>query len=205
MAPARSAQDRRGAGTGSRRRGPALEKALLEAAWAELLAVGYRALTMEGIARRAGTSKPVIYRRWPRRVEIVAAALRARSGSLVDRIPDTGSLRGDTLLVLRHMSRRFSEIPARVRHGLISEALFEAGLLEMTSPGAVMPRIMTVILERAVARGEVARSALSPRLVRLPTDLVRYEMMLTDAPVPDRELLEIVDEVFLPLVMSPPT
>lgn len=202
MPPARSTQARKTEGPESRRRGPALEKALLDAAWSELLAVGYQALTMEGIARRAGTSKPVIYRRWPGRIEIVVAALRSRSGSLVDRIPDTGSLRGDTLLVLKHMTSRFSEIPAGVRHGLIAEAFAEASQLEEKSPGEVMPRVMAIILQRAAARGEIPRAKLSARLLRLPTDLVRYEMMVTDAPVPERGLVEIVDEIFLPLVMK---
>jgi len=200
----RSTPARRAPGAASRRRGAALESALLDAAWAELLAVGYRDLTMEGIARRAGTSKPVIYRRWPSRVEVVIAALRRRSGSLVDRVPDTGSLRDDTLSVLRHMTRRFSEIPAGARRGLVAEAFSEANRLEKNPAGEVMPKIMTIILDRAAARGEIPRAKFSPRIVKLPADLVRHQMMVTDAPVSERELIEIVDEIFLPLVKRPP-
>ena len=40
-----------------------LNAAILDAAWAELQDVGYPGLTMERVASRAGTSKPVIYRR----------------------------------------------------------------------------------------------------------------------------------------------
>lgn len=199
---ARSTAPRRPLRGVSRRRGAALETALLEAAWAELLAVGYRNLTMEGIARRAGTSKPVIYRRWPSRVEVVIAALRQRRGSLVDRIPDTGSLRQDTLSVLRHMTRRFSDIPARARKGLVAEAFGEARLLRKNPAAEVMPKIMTAILARAAARGEIPPAKVSPRIVRLPSDLVRHEMMVTDAPVPEKVLEEIVDEIFLPLVRA---
>lgn len=202
MNPTRSTLARKAARAGSRRRGAPLEDALLEAAWAELLAVGYRDLTMEGIARRAGTSKPVIYRRWPSRVEVVIAALLRRSSSLVDRIPDTGSLRDDTLSVLRHMNRRFSDIPARARRGLIADAFAEVNLLEHGSAREVMPRIMRVILERAANRGEIPRAKIPPRIVRLPADLVRHEMMLSDAPVPEKALAEIVDEIFLPLVQK---
>ena len=43
-------------------RGAELEEALLDAAWAELQEVGYPAFTYEGVAQRAGTSKPVLYR-----------------------------------------------------------------------------------------------------------------------------------------------
>jgi len=49
----------------TRRRGAELEAALLDAAWDELQAVGYAGLTMEAVADRAGTSRAVLYRRWP--------------------------------------------------------------------------------------------------------------------------------------------
>ena len=50
-----------------RRRGAALEEAVLRAAIDELLAVGYARLTMDRVAERAGTNKNAIYRRWPSR------------------------------------------------------------------------------------------------------------------------------------------
>lgn len=186
-----------------RRRGPALENAILDAAWVELTTVGYRDLTMDGIARRAGTSKPVIYRRWPSRIDVVIAALRKRSGTLADRVPNSGSLREDVLSVLRHMTRRFSEIPPRARHGLIATAAAEASFGK--NPAAeVMPQVMREVLEHAVVRGEIPNARFSPRILRLPADLVRHEMMVTDAPAPERVLAEIVDEIFLPLVASHP-
>jgi AcrR family transcriptional regulator len=46
-----------------RRRGRHLEDALLDAAWAELTERGYAGFTLESVAKRAGTSTPVIYRR----------------------------------------------------------------------------------------------------------------------------------------------
>jgi len=66
---------RRG-GAATRRRGAKLEAALLQAAWDELTAVGYAALTMEGVAARARTGRAVLYRRWPSRSELVLAASR---------------------------------------------------------------------------------------------------------------------------------
>ena len=57
-----------------------------------------------------------------------------------DRVPDTGSLSEDTLLVLRQMTDRFSEIPARARRGVIAEAFAEATRLEEKPAGEVMPK-----------------------------------------------------------------
>lgn len=200
MTRVRSSKGGKTANPDTRRRGAALENAILEAAWTELLAVGYPALTMEGIARRARTSKPVIYRRWPSRVEVVIAALRKRSGSLADSVPDTGTLREDVLSVLRHMTRRFSEIPGHVRHGLISEAFTDVNLLEMNPASEVIPGVMRTILQRAAERGEIRSAQLPLRILKLPADLVRHEMVVLDSPVPEKVLSEIVDGIFLPLV-----
>src|ERR671937_754114 len=67
----------------TRRRGAALEAAILDATWTELAAVGYERLSMEGVAARAGTSKAVLYRRWPNRADLLALLRRARDQALV--------------------------------------------------------------------------------------------------------------------------
>src|SRR5699024_11039722 len=79
----------------TRRRGAELESALLSAAWDQLVAEGYGRFTFEAIAERAGTSKPVLYRRWSTREELLRAALRHRGAATVPEVPDTGSLRED--------------------------------------------------------------------------------------------------------------
>jgi AcrR family transcriptional regulator len=58
-----------------RRHGQELQSALLTAGWDELVEAGYARLTMESVARRAGTSEPVLYRRWPNKDQLVLAAM----------------------------------------------------------------------------------------------------------------------------------
>jgi AcrR family transcriptional regulator len=71
--------DRSGAGLGSRARGrprsDAARKAILRAARELIEELGPAALTMEGIAARAGVGKPTIYRWWPDRHSVAMAAL----------------------------------------------------------------------------------------------------------------------------------
>ena len=62
---------------------------------------------------------------------------------------------------------------------------------------------MEVIFERAVQRGEIDPGRLSPRIASLPLDLVRHDMIMNRASVPDATLIEIVDHLFLPLVRQP--
>src|ERR1700678_1833844 len=80
-----------------RRRGEELEAALLDAAWDELAEVGFAKLTMESVAARARTGVAVLYRRWPRKDDLVIAAIGNYGRMRPVEIPDTGTLRGDML------------------------------------------------------------------------------------------------------------
>jgi AcrR family transcriptional regulator len=189
----------------TRRRGAALEHALLDAAWEELQASGYAKLTMERVAERAGTSRAVIYRRWRNRPELVIAAMRHRQPVVSGRLPDTGSLRGDVLAVLRRAAARTTAIGADTILGMQSDLLsgsdeFEQIFSQLSRGGE---EVMAAVLERAAARGEV-RDDIPPRVVRLPADLLRHELILTRQPPSPRALEEIVDEIFLPLVLRKP-
>ncbi len=187
----------RGAGQAERRRGEALEAALLEAAWQELNEVGYARLTMEGVAARAKTGKQVLYRRWRNRAELVIAAIGHNTGTIADRIPDTGTLRGDVLALLRRMVRRRRDVSPQTLHGLLAEA--------STLPPeffGIMDEVMRTVVGRAAERGECPRTGLSPRVISLPVDLLRQEILLNSGAVPDSVVIEIVDDVFLPLLAA---
>jgi AcrR family transcriptional regulator len=178
-----------------RRRGGKLEDALLQAAWEEVSAVGYANLTIDAVAARAGTSKPVLYRRWPNRAALILAATRHRLVSITSDIPETGDLRQDVLTVLRQFRDRYQQVRPDIIYGLLTE------LHDMpTDVFEVTPGVMTTILAHAAARGEARLDKLTPRIAALPGDLVRHELLVSRGLVSDAVLAEIVDEVFLPLV-----
>lgn len=178
-----------------RRRGAELEAELLAAAWAELQETGYARLTMEGVAARAKTGKQVLYRRWKNRAELILAAKRHTAGSIVDDVPDTGQLRGDVLAVLDRMVTAFEDLGPEVVHGLLAEAPdLDPELF------TVMPGIMTELVTRAAARGEIPSAAVPPRVLTVPANLLRHEMLLTRTAISPDVLTEITDDVFLPLL-----
>ncbi|HEY0247929.1 MAG TPA: TetR/AcrR family transcriptional regulator [Gryllotalpicola sp.] len=190
-----------------RRRGAALENALLDAAWDELAEKGYTGFTIEAVAARAQTSRAVIYRRWPTKPDLVRAAV-GRVG-MRDRpaIPDTGSLREDLVEVLRRANRSRASIG-------IMMALQLSGYYAETGTGLADLReaflsgrntAVEAILARAVERGEVDPARLTPRVVAVPFDLYRQELLMTLKPVPDEVTESIVDEVFLPLMRPAPS
>ncbi|MCX5398373.1 TetR/AcrR family transcriptional regulator [Streptomyces sp. NBC_00102] len=185
-----------------RRRGPALEKALLDAAWEELKANGYARFTMDAVVRRAATSPPVLYRRWPDRDALVrATVLHVMRGALLD-VPDTGSLREDVLALMREINATRVDLVT-----VMSVQLADYHRATGTSPDALRDPLATgrkeavdALYDRAVARGEVRAEILTDRIRSLPFDLLRHELLTTFAPVPDDVLEEIVDTVFLPLL-----
>ena len=189
----------------TRRRGEVLEHALLNAAWDELQAVGYAALTMEAVADRAGTSRAVLYRRWRNRPELVLAAMRRHGPLLSGEIPDTGSLRDDVLAVLRRMSSRLTEVGPETVYGLLGDYLSDADLFASSRHQLldISAEVMQTILKRAADRGE-ARAGVETRIATLPTALFRNELFLARTPPSEGTLVEIVDDVFLPLVRPRP-
>ena len=74
-------------------------------------------------------------------------------------------------------------------------------LMREQTGAETMNRVWLTMLERAVARGEAPRTAAHPRVATVPVMLLRAEYAMRGIPsVPDEVLIEIVDEVFLPLV-----
>ena len=189
-------------GVQRRRRGQELENALLAAAWDELNEHGYDALTIDAVATRAGTSRPVLYRRWPGKHELVRAAIGY--GVAQDRAepPDTGTLRGDVLALLRQANRTRIGLATLLTIQLASyydeTGTSLSDLREVLLGGR--DSATEQIVRRGVERGEIDPAKLTPRIARLPFDLLRQEVLLTLQPLPDDAIKEIVDTIFLPLV-----
>jgi AcrR family transcriptional regulator len=186
----------------TRRRGAELEQAILRAALEELAEAGYAGLTMDRVARRAGTNKNAIYRRWPNRAALGLAAYR-RLVVAGQELPDTGGLRGDVLELLRGANRHLSSPAGDILRSLLGSAGDDPQLLaqlrELTADAGSGSWL--TVLGRAVARGEAPPEALHPRVATVAVLLLRNEYITRGAPtVPDGVLVEIVDEVYLPLV-----
>ncbi|GAA4167986.1 TetR/AcrR family transcriptional regulator [Gryllotalpicola koreensis] len=188
-----------------RRRGAELHRAIEDAAWAELVQHGYDGFTMDGVAARAGTSKPVIYRRWPSRAALVIDTVtHHRSQSAPP--STTGRLGEDLIALLAHLAAPFNGETGPVLRGLMIDTLRDPELGGMAhdllddSPEAAG---ITTLLGRAVTRGEVAAERLTPVVLSLPLTLLRHEVLVNGIPISPRFIERIVTELLLPLLTSP--
>ena len=132
-------------------------EAIRTAVFAELAAVGYGRMSIEGVARRAGVGKTAVYRRWRSKLQMVIDVVSAIAVAGVP-VPDTGSLHGDvrsllgfTAAALRH------PLAAQIVPDLLAEAARNeeiARTLE-TALRETQRGISSVLVRNAVARGEL--------------------------------------------------
>lgn len=187
-----------------RRRGAALEDAILEAVLSGLAETGYARLSVERVAERAGASKASLYRRWPSKVELVMDAmyhLFPDAGSP----PDTGSLRGDLLAVMRGVAERLAGPAGQALGGVLSDALGDpekAGRVRSYARGSSLAGMREVV-RRAIARGEMDPAAVTERRLESGHAMLRHHFITRGVPIPDQVIVEIVDEVMIPLLHLP--
>lgn len=139
-----------------RPRSEEVHQAILDATLALLVDVGFSALTVEGVASRAGVGKATIYRRWSSKLPLVVEAF----GKLPGFEPaDTGTLEQDLKQMLHRYANAFNSTPLGIvlpslagerTHNPELASLFEPVTRERRQP-------LTDALQRAVERGELAR------------------------------------------------
>lgn len=118
---------------------------------------GLAALTIEGVAARAGVGKATIYRRWPSKGALAFDAVLDEYLA-AQPVPDTGSFEADLLATIRI----WIQAAARRRGGrtladLIAEVQSDPILAAAWRDRFVRPLRQTrhQLVERAIARGEI--------------------------------------------------
>jgi AcrR family transcriptional regulator len=189
-----------------RRRGQQLESALLDAAWDELVDVGFANLTMESIAARAHTGIAVLYRRWANNDELVLAAISHYGQARPVETPDTGTLRGDLLALLTAFSNARATFIAVLAAAGFSGLLADTGLTPAQARDKLLhdQRIRNdqIIYQRAHDRGEITLDHVPPAVLAMPFDLVRHDLLMNLNPLRPKRIHSIIDELFLPLLES---
>jgi AcrR family transcriptional regulator len=177
-----------------RPRAESLDAAILDAATELVVTQGYQAASIDGIARRAGTTRPAVYRRHSSRGHVIVAAMARRFG--LDPAPDTGSLRGDLLAVQRAQLEFFADpLVIRALPGLLDETTHDPALKEQFFNEFVAPRRQSTAhaLHRAVERGETRPGFDSEWICDLLTGPLMMRAFLPTGPIDENLVLLTVD------------
>jgi AcrR family transcriptional regulator len=185
----------------TRRRGEALEHAIFDAVLQQLQAVGYVGLTMEGVAACARTGKAALYRRWPRKEDLVVDALEYALPSPSD-LPDHGDVRDDLLDLLRRMTAMLNSPAGCALQCLMSETERDESFARLLHERVKEPRrrMFLDLLTRGADRGQVRPAAVSQLVAEVGPALVMQRFLADGAPVPDDYLVSVVDDVVMPLL-----
>ncbi|HEX7096780.1 MAG TPA: TetR/AcrR family transcriptional regulator [Acidimicrobiales bacterium] len=141
---------------GGRPRDPAIDAAVLETTRTLLLEVGYPRLTIDRVARRAGVTRPAIYRRWPSKMHMVHEAVFRRDEP--EPAPDTGTLAGDLRVLVERGFRSYTRPEVRAAlPGLVADLRGDPETRHSVFDRLDVPARVQLadVLDRAAARGEI--------------------------------------------------
>lgn len=189
-----------------RRRGEVLREAVLTAGLAEIAEHGVRGASMDRIARRAGTGKSALYRRWPNvRALALDVFISTLEESLPDEDADTGALRTDMLASLSSLTTALQGDLGIVLRELISEAAHDPqlGAEFQDRMGLRKETEVVAMIQRAMARGEIPLQPIDPYVLQVPAAMVVHQLVLTGAAPTTAEVEHIVDAIVLPLLRRP--
>lgn len=168
----------------------------------------YDHVTLDAVALRAGRAKTTLYRRWPTKVDLVLAAIRAAGRPPeAEHLPDEGSLRADLLAVidspwLGGPGRRLAIFTGLTSAARSSARLADAVRVTVTEPYV---EVYQALLQRAVDRGQVAAdmSQRVPLLAQVIPAMSSYRLGAAHQPVGRAFFVSVVDEIVLPALEHP--
>ena len=157
-APVESAEEKAGNGKRApgRPRSEDARKAILRSTLKLLQETGFPDLSIEAIAAHADVGKATVYRWWPNKASLVAEAF-SQSADEELRFPNTGSVRDDVSIQMKHLVRVLRGRRGRIVAALIGGGQSDPELIEAFRDRFMLPRRQEAYqtLRRGIARQEL--------------------------------------------------
>ncbi|RDV45197.1 TetR family transcriptional regulator [Leifsonia sp. ku-ls] len=187
-----------------RKRDHTRDPEILDAALDVLAEVGYDRMTMDMVAARAKAGKATVYRRWPSKADLVIEAVACMKKADTDpaKLPDTGTLRGDLIAMMKPHTIVDAEKKLKVMAGLVSMLAQNPEFTDAVNEAIVEPRasINRLFLRRAVDRGEIPADVDIEQLAMLAPSMAAYRTLVLRKPVDRAFLMGVLDDILLPAV-----
>jgi AcrR family transcriptional regulator len=178
-----------------RPRNESCSAAILSATIELVAEVGFAALTVDAVSARAGVGKATIYRRWASKEALMLDAWMSCSPTVA--VPDTGSLRADLQTLFVGVDRPLNDPTLqRVLPQMIAASRTDPEVREAyRSFVAERRKPVRTVLERAVARGELAADTDLQMVGDLLVAPMMYRWLITEGPVDDAFVGHVIDVV----------
>ena len=188
-----------------RKRDHSRDPEILEAALDVLAETGYDGMTIDMVAARAKAGKATLYRRWASKGELVIDAVACMKTIDFDALPDTGTLRGDLVAMIKSPSMVDAQRKMKVMTGLLSMISRDPELADAAFAAIIEPRAAAnrILLDRAVARGEISADLDLDTVAHLSQAMATYRTTILRKPVDRDFLIWVIDGVVLPAVGLP--
>ena len=185
-----------------RKRDHTRDQEILDAALEVLAEAGYEGMTVDMVAARAKAGKATVYRRWPSKSELVIEAVSCmkRSEYDLDELPDTGTLRGDLVAMIRPHSVEDVEQRMQVMGGLVSMLSRDPHLADAVNEAITAPRaeVNRRLMQRAMDRGEIRADSDIETVAHIGPSMAAYRVLMLRKPVDREFLVSMIDGVVLP-------
>jgi hypothetical protein len=115
-------------------------------------------------------------------------------------LPDTGTLRGDLLAMIKPHTIEDGERKLQIIAGLMSMLSRDPGLAEAVNAAIVEPRaaVNRILMRRAADRGEISPDADIETLSQVTPSMAAYRVLILRKPVDRTFLITLIDGVLLP-------
>ena len=185
-----------------RKRDHTRDPEILDAALDVLAETGYDGMTIDMVATRAKAGKATLYRRWASKPDLVLDAVACMKSNDIDYddLPDTGTLRGDLIAMIKPPSIRDAERKMKVMAGIVSMLAGNPELAETARQALIEPRAIAnrILFQRAIDRGEIAADVDIELLCTIGPSMVAYRTLMLRKPVDREFLITNIDRVILP-------
>jgi AcrR family transcriptional regulator len=190
-----------------RKRDHTRDPEILEAALDVLAETGYDGMTIDMVAARAKAGKATLYRRWASKGELVIDAVACIKTIDLEALPDTGTLRGDFVAMIKSGTIAESQRKLKVMTGLLSMLSKDPDLADTALAAIMEPRVAAnrIFLRRAIDRGEIPANTDVDAIALVSQAMATYRVMILRKPVDRPFILSVLDGIVMPAVGLAPS